>query len=146
MGPVQERVDPQGLGKRESNAALWGAGETGGRRDLIYIQECQFRRLRSISGQVSMETRFPLFKKVKGECMCVCVCVCVCVFSFVLPLDSILPQHGHPGTHIKYRHVSPLGSPATQKVILAGHIPQTIIYSPPPCGTCPFSLPLCTHR
>ena len=24
MGPVQERVDPQGLGKRESNAALWG--------------------------------------------------------------------------------------------------------------------------
>ena len=83
MGPVQERVDPQGLGKRESNAALWGAGETGGRRDLIYIQECQFRRLRSISGQVSMETRFPLFKKVKGECMCVCVCVCVyvCVCS-----------------------------------------------------------------
>ena len=62
--------------------------------------------------------------------VCVYVCVCVCVFGFVLPLDSILPQHGHPGTHIKYRHVSPLGSPATQKVILAGHIPQTIIYSP----------------
>ena len=141
MGLVQERVDPQGQGKRESDAALWGAGETGGRRDLIYIQECQFRCLRSISGQVSMETRFPLFKKIKGErervcvcvyvcvyvcvcvcvyvcvCMCVyvCVCVCVCVwvFGFVLPLDSILPQHGHPGTHIKYRHVSPLGSLAT---------------------------------
>ena len=66
------------------------------------------------------------------------VCVCVCVFGRVLPLDSILPQHGHPGTHIKYRQVSPLGSPATENVILAGHIPPTIIYSPP-TGTRPFS-------